>query len=71
MVRFVTCIVSGWLEKLMIPGRLSGLVGIEQDITERMKAESAIKESEQRYHSLFSSLTEGFAYCQMIFNKDA
>ena len=51
-------------------GKAKRIVGIEQDITERMKAESAIKESEQRYHSLFSSLTEGFAYCQMIFNEE-
>jgi PAS domain S-box-containing protein len=50
-------------------GKAKRVVGIEQDVTERMKAESAIKESEQRYHSLFSSLTEGFAYCQMLFNQ--
>lgn len=42
---------------------------IIRDITERKKAEASIKESEQRYHSLFSNLMDGFAYCQVIFNE--
>jgi PAS domain S-box-containing protein len=50
-------------------GKAEHIIGIEQDITERKKAEEAIQESEQRYHNLFSNLMDGFAFCQMIFDS--
>jgi PAS domain S-box-containing protein len=37
-----------------------------QDITERKKAETALKESELRYHSLFENLLEGCARCRLL-----
>jgi PAS domain S-box-containing protein len=40
------------------------------DITERKKAEDALKESEQRYRSLFENMTEGLAHCKMLFQDD-
>ena len=43
-------------------------VAIKQDITERMRAQDAVVESEKRYRSLFENMLEGFAYCQMIFD---
>jgi PAS domain S-box-containing protein len=33
-------------------------------------AEEALRKSEERYHSLFQSMLEGFAYCRMIFDDN-
>ena len=41
-----------------------------RDITERKRAATAQKESEHLYHSLFSSMKEGFCVIEMIYNPD-
>lgn len=40
-----------------------------QDITEQKRAEEALVVSEQRYHSIFSTMTEGFALHEIICNE--
>ena len=40
------------------------------DTTERKKAEKALKESEDKYRSIFNNMLDGFAYCKMIFEND-
>jgi PAS domain S-box-containing protein len=45
------------------------ILSIARDITERKKAVEALEKSEQEYRSLFSNMIDGFAYCQMIFDK--
>ena len=45
------------------------IVGVEQDITERKQAEKALKESEERYRTLFSNIGEAFALHEMLFDS--
>jgi len=43
-------------------GRITGVIGITRDITERKQAEEAIKKSQQEFASLFHSNPEALAY---------
>jgi PAS domain S-box-containing protein len=41
---------------------------VMSDNPERKRAEEALRESEQRYRSLFENMLDGFAYCQMLYD---
>lgn len=54
-----------WLNDSFLPfrdeqtGEITGSIGILQDITDRKRAEHALRESEERYKSLFETAAEG------------
>ena len=47
---------------------VSRSVGAAIDITERRRAEEALLEREERYHSLFDSIDEGFCILELIYD---
>ena len=46
-----------------------GYLLIGTDNTQRKRSESALRESEDRYHHLFNSIDEGFCVVEMIFDE--
>ena len=56
--------------------RLNGSEGtarvrvVISDITDIRHAEEALRESEEKYRTLFNNMIEGFAYCRMIYDSD-
>jgi PAS domain S-box-containing protein len=62
---------EGWVDNRKYPvfdasRTLVGLFGVARDITDRVKAEQALKESESRFHSLYRALNEGVALHRLV-----
>jgi PAS domain S-box-containing protein len=49
-------------------GRIVGASKIVRDITERKRIEMVIRESEERYRTLFNSIDEGFCVVEVLFD---
>ena len=43
---------------------------IKQEITKRNEIDEKLRESEKQYRGLFEHMTEGYAYCKMLFEND-
>ena len=50
-----------------LPLKGYGVVVAYGDISDRIRAGAALRESENRYRSLFENMINGFAYCRMLF----
>jgi PAS domain S-box-containing protein len=46
------------------------LASLVMDLVEGKRAEDALKESRERYSSLFENMLEGYAYCEMVFEHE-
>jgi PAS domain S-box-containing protein len=56
---------ASWLEMRAFPVT-DGLAVFWRDISERKRAEERIRESEEKYRSLFEAMDEAFAICELV-----
>lgn len=50
-------------------GKIVGASTIARDITEHKRAEQRVRESEEKYRTLFNSMVEGFCVIEMLFDE--
>jgi PAS domain S-box-containing protein len=51
-------------------GQLKGVVATANDVTKRKRAEAALRKSEEKFKSLYTSMTEGVCLHELVYNDD-
>ena len=51
-------------------GEVAGTTGVARDITERKQMDQTLRMSEEQYRTLFETMREGFALCEIILDAD-
>jgi len=51
-------------------GNITRIISVSRDVTDRIRANHILRESEERYKSLFDSIDEGYCVIEMIFDKN-
>lgn len=58
--------IEGWRENIVYRLNTEEVVAIYSDVTDKMRAEIRLRESEERYRMLFNNMTQGFALHEII-----
>jgi len=72
----VACMKAGAHDYLLKGNMIRLCAAVEREVREanvrlaRRQAEEALRQSEERYRSLFENMLNGFAYCRMLFEGD-
>jgi PAS domain S-box-containing protein len=66
----ISPIVGVWVAGRAYPSTNGGVAVYFDDVTERKRAEEELRESEERYRTLFESIDEGFCVVEVMFDAD-
>ena len=61
---------GSYVPKYDAKGQIDGLIGYFKNVSDRKKGEDDLRQSEERYRTLFETLLEGFCIVEMVFDEE-